>query len=75
MGGGLVAGAAPAQAQPIACGPLISPVCSLVARQVQHVEDELGRVPGYITFVEETVYVVYDFADRTVRCTVFGECS
>jgi hypothetical protein len=75
IGGGLVAGATPAQAQPIACGPLIAPVCSLAARQLQNVEDELSRVPGYITYVEDTVYIVYDFADRTVRCTVFGQCT
>lgn len=66
IGGGLVAGAAPARAQ-IQCGPLISPICATVIRQVQHAEEELGHAV-------DTAYEYYDTVDRTVRCVVFEEC-
>ena len=74
VGGGLVAGATPAAAQATCSQPLY-PVCSLVLRQVQHVLDEAERVPEYIAHVEQTAYTVYDWADGTVRCVVFQECS
>lgn len=74
VGGGMVAGAAPAQAQ-VQCSVLIAPVCSLVFRQVEHVMEEVERVPGYVDYVEQTAYTVYDAADSTVRCVVFNECS
>ena len=74
VGGGIFAGASPAQAQPT-CTQILYPVCSLVIRQLQHVMDEVDRVPGYITYVEQTAYWVYDTADSTVRCVVFEECS
>jgi hypothetical protein len=73
IGGGLVAGAAPAQAQPnpwewISCGQLIEPVCEAAARQLQHAQEEIGHAYN-------AVYEYYDYADRTVRCVVFGQCS
>lgn len=73
MAGG-VAGATPAQAQ-IGCSQPIAPVCSAAMRQLQHVMDEVGRVPGYIAHVEQLAYQLYDEADATVRCVVFKECT
>lgn len=72
IGGGLVAGAAPAQAQPnpwemISCGPLIDPICATVGRQLQHAEEEISHAYG-------TAYTYYETVDRTVRCVVFNEC-
>lgn len=76
IGGALVTGAAPAQAQPIIeCGTLIDPVCAAAARQLQNIEDELGRVPEYIQHAYDTAYALYNTADRTVRCVVFGQCT
>ncbi len=75
IGGGLVAGAAPAQAQDIECGTLTDPVCAAVFRQLQNIEEELGHVPGYIQHAYNTVYALYDTADRTVRCVVFQQCT
>lgn len=78
IGGGLVAGAAPAGAQPIPvfeCGTLIEPACAAASRQLQNVYEELGHVPGYVQHAYDTAYALYNTADRTVRCVVFGECS
>lgn len=70
IGGGLVAGAAPAQAQDptIACGQLIRPICEAAARQVQHAIDEVNHAYN-------SAYVYYEYADATVRCVVFKECG
>ena len=71
IGGGLVAGAAPARAQELNCNFMEPPpnlVCDPVNRQLAHVNEELG-------YALDTVYVFYDLADRTVRCRVFGDCA
>ena len=67
IGGGLVAGAAPAGAQELQCGGLVGPICSAVGRQVQHVVDEVGHAYN-------TAYVYYEWTDATIRCVVFKEC-
>ena len=72
IGGGLVAGAVPAQAQELDCRATTDlfdpePVCALVNRQLAHVNEELGHAL-------DMVYPLYDWTDRTVRCIVFGEC-
>ncbi|HYO60674.1 MAG TPA: hypothetical protein VEU29_02110 [Actinomycetota bacterium] len=71
ISGGLVAGAAPAQAQPdpgtISCGTLIAPICSAAGRQIQHALEEVGHA-------YDAAYTYYEYADRTVRCVVFKEC-
>lgn len=75
LGGGLVAGAAPAHAQDIECGTITDPFCAAAARLVQDVEEELGYVPQYIQHAIDTAEGVYNTADRTIRCVVFGDCS
>lgn len=72
IGGGLVAGAAPAQAQPIdpgmiSCGTLIAPICSAAGRQVQHALEEVGHAYN-------AAYTYYEYVDGTVRCVVFQQC-
>ena len=69
IGGGLVAGAAPARAQVLYCHSVMDPdpVCPFVNRQLAHVEQELD-------YALDTVYPIYEWTDRTVRCVVFEQC-
>ena len=71
IGGGLVAGAVPARAQTLKC-PISDyfdpePICSLVNRQLAHVNEEVG-------YALAEVYPIYEWTDRTVRCVVFEQC-
>lgn len=68
IGGGLVAGAAPARAQELNCTIIDpDPVCPFVNRQIAHVNEELG-------YALDEAFVWYDWADRTIRCVVFDQC-
>ena len=79
IGAGIV-GASPAQGQPVptvppmSCSPSLATVCGLVGRQIQHVQEELGRVPGYVEQIEDIVIPIYDRVTYTVRCIVTQEC-
>ncbi len=70
-----IGAAAPASAQETLTCTLLPDVCAAVDRQIQHVEEELGHVPEYVQFVEDTAYFLYDRVDATIRCVVFNECG
>ncbi len=75
VGGGLLGSAAPAAAETDLCSnPTFTTTCELVQRNVQHVRDELDRVPGYVDEVRTKVLEVYDTATGIVRCIISGEC-
>lgn len=74
-----MAGAAPASAQPeptlaLCNEPTVGIVCDAVARQVDHVEQEIAAVPGYIETIRGTVLGVYDNVTARIRCIISGEC-
>ena len=61
----LVVTAAPAAATP--CHGTVGEVCELVERTGQHVQEELDRVPGYVTQAQEDAAAIAFF----VFCTAF----
>lgn len=54
--------------------PTFTTACEIVRRNAQHVQEELGQVPGYIAEAQQKVLEVYDFATYTVRCIISGTC-
>lgn len=71
----LAGGAVPAQASDLCSNPTFTTTCELVQRQVQHVRDEVDRVPGYVDEARDKVLEVYDFVTGTVRCIIDGSCT
>ncbi len=71
----LVGAAAPAGATTDLCSnPTFTTTCELIQRNAQHVQEELGHVPGYVDEAKQTVLGVYDTVTYTVRCIISGDC-
>lgn len=68
-------GAAPAGATTDLCSnPAFTTTCELVKRNAQHVQEELGHVPGYVDEVQGEVLEAYDTVTALVRCLISQEC-
>ena len=73
----LVGAAAPAAAsdnEDLCSNPTFEPACDLAKRQLAHVMEEVGYVPGYVAQAQQDVLELYDYATYTVRCVISGGC-